>query len=262
VSGVGGLFGWLAARRSQHLLGVCDEVGAAPIVEGSPTISNAGRMRVGQRFHLSSVPAASHMISGPTGTLEIGDDVSIGHGAAIAAFAHVKVGSGTRIAPFVIIMDTDFHVAGDRTGEAQSEPTVIGSGVRIGSHVTVLRGSEIGDGAVVAAGSVVAGKVRAGAVVSGVPARESFRHEDASGEPSADSVPKVIRQSLGLSHTPSLEHGPSEIPQWDSLGALRLLLALEEAFGVTLSEDEVLRVTTVADLASVVDRAVTRRANL
>lgn len=262
MSGAGGVLSWLTARRSRHCLRACDDVGADPIVEGSPTIANPGRMRIGERFHLSSVPAASHMVTGPEGVLEIGDDVSIGHGAAVAAHGRVTVGRGTRIDPFVIIMDTDFHVAGDRSGEAQSEPIVIGAGVRIGSHVTVLRGSEIGDGAIVAAGSVVAGKVRAGAVVSGVPAREAYRQEGASGEPTADSVPKVVRQSLGLSETPLLGHGPAEIPQWDSLGALRLLLALEEAFGVTLSEDEVLRVATVADLAGVVDRAVTRRANL
>jgi hypothetical protein len=180
--------------------------------------------------------------------------VTIGHGAAIAAFTRVVIGSGARIGPFVIIMDTDFHVAGDRSGRPQSEPIVIGVGVRIGSHVTVLRGSEIGDGAVVAAGSVVAGKIRGGAMVSGVPAREAASERLA--QPLGAAVPLVVQQSLGLAEVPSLDHGPAEIRTWDSLGALRLLLALEEAFGVTLSEDEVLRVKTVADLVAVVDRAV------
>jgi acetyltransferase-like isoleucine patch superfamily enzyme/acyl carrier protein len=237
---------------------VCDSLGDGAVVEGTPTILNMGKMRIGQRFHLSSVAAPSHLLSGPMGSLEIGDDVSIGHGAAVAAMGRVTIGSGTRIAPFVIVMDNDFHVAGDRSTEARSEPITFGARVRIGSHVTVLRGSEIGDGAIVAAGSVVAGKIREGAVVSGVPAREALSQEGAAGEAAADSVLNVIRRSLGLSHTPPLEHGPSQIPQWDSLGALRLLLALEEAFGVALSEDEVLRVSTVADLTRVVDRAVSR----
>jgi len=261
VSSGSGVLAWLAERRSRHCFRVCDAVGEGALVEGRPTIANPGRMRIGQRFHLSSVPAASHMVSGPEGTLEIGDDVSIGHGAAVAAFRRVTVGNGTRIDPFVIIMDTDFHVAGDRSREPPSGPIAIGAGVRIGSHVTVLRGSEIGDHAVVAPGSVVAGKVRKGAVVSGVPAREAFRQEGPSDAPTSGSVPEVVRQSLGLSRAPLLEHGPAEIQEWDSLGALRLLLALEEAFGVTLSEDEVLRVSTVADLANLVDRAVTPAAN-
>jgi carbonic anhydrase/acetyltransferase-like protein (isoleucine patch superfamily) len=196
------------------------------------------------------------MVTATEGILEIGDDVAIGHGAAIAAFARVAIGRGTCIGPFVIIMDNDYHVAGDRSGQPQSEPIVIGAGVRIGSHVTVLRGSEIGDGAVVAAGSVVAGRVREGALVSGVPAREAVPLEGVADQQLAVSVTMVVQQALGLAEIPPLDHGPAVIRQWDSLGALRLLLALEEAFGVTLSEDEVLGISTVADLAAVVDRAV------
>ncbi len=251
-----GLLSWLTSQRSRHLLRVCNEVGAGAVLDGWPTIGNHGRMRIGKRFRLTSVPTPSHIISGPEGLLEIGDDVAIGHGAAVASFAVITIGSGTRIAPFAVIMDTDFHVVGDSSRQAGSEPIAIGAGVRIGSHVTILRGSEIGDGAVVAAGSVVAGKVPRGAVVSGVPAREAMRREEDAGEPATDRVPKVVMQSLGLSRPPALEDGPSQIPQWDSLGALRLLLALEDSFGVTLSEDEVLRVATVGDLASVVERAL------
>ena len=42
--------------------------------------------------------------------------------------------------------------------------------VKIGARVTILPGTNIGDGATVAAGSTVRGTVGAGAVVSGVPA--------------------------------------------------------------------------------------------
>jgi 2,3,4,5-tetrahydropyridine-2-carboxylate N-succinyltransferase len=41
----------------------------------------------------------------------------------------------------------------------------------IGANTVVLGGSRIGDGAVVAAGSVVSGEVPAGSVVRGNPAR-------------------------------------------------------------------------------------------
>jgi acyl carrier protein len=64
--------------------------------------------------------------------------------------------------------------------------------------------------------------------------------------------------SFGLSEVPSPEVRRLEIPQWDSLGALRLLLTLEEAFEVALNEDEVVRVGTVADLTTLVDRAMAR----
>jgi acetyltransferase-like isoleucine patch superfamily enzyme len=252
------VFAWVAGWQSRNRLRECDDAGEGAVVEGRPTVANQGRMRVGRRFHFASRPAPSHMVTGPKGCLEVGDDVAIGHGAAIAAYAGVTIGEGTRIGPYAIIMDTDFHVAGDRDGEPQSEPIVIGAGVQIGNHVTVLRGSEIGDGAVVAPGSVVAGKVRAGARVAGVPAREAAPSGGGHVGPAAESVPKVVKNSLGLSYTPSPEEGPLGIPQWDSLGALRLLLALEDAFGVTLSEDAVLKVTSVADLATIVEQALAR----
>jgi acetyltransferase-like isoleucine patch superfamily enzyme len=149
----------------------CDHTGRNLVLDGKPTIGNSGRMSVGDRFHLASLPVGSHMVSGPDGVLEIGDDVSIAHGAAIAAYKRVRIGNATRIGPFVIIMDTDFHVVGDQAQRHdKAAPIMIGSGVRIGSRVTILRGSVIHDGASIVAGSVVTGVVPSGARVGGVPA--------------------------------------------------------------------------------------------
>ena len=162
---------WLARGRMRGWLRSCDHVGIDIVLDGKPTIGNKGRMRVGDRFHLASLPVGSHMVSGPEGVLEIGNDVSIAHGAAIAAFKLVRIGSATLIGPFVIIMDTDFHVIGDQAQRHdRAAPIAIGSGVRIGSRVTILRGSAIHDGASIAAGSVVTGVVPSGARVGGVPA--------------------------------------------------------------------------------------------
>jgi len=161
----------LVSWRSRHWLRSCSHVGAGALVEGKPTIGGGHRIRIGDRFRLISIASPSHMYTAAGGSLEIGDDVTIGHGAAIAAFKDVRIGSGTRIAPYVAILDTDFHGVSDRSAPAKTGAVVIGRGVRIGSHVTLLRGTEIGDGAVIAAGSVVSGKVPPGARVSGVPAK-------------------------------------------------------------------------------------------
>ncbi len=257
----------LARWQARRWLRGCAQVGAGAWLHGKPTIGNGERIRIGERFRLASIPSPSHLIAGPAGDLEVGDGVSIAHGAAIAAHARVTIGAGTSIAPYVVVLDTDFHAVGDRSNPGPSEPIAIGRGVRIGSRVTVLRGAEIGDGAVVAAGSVVAGKVPAGARVSGVPARESalLRRGPVPGSgrdhgselETAPGVPEMVMHSFGLSAVPAPGDGPSQIAAWDSLGALRLLLALEEVFGLTLREDEVMRAVTVAGLlTAVVDRAV------
>jgi acyl carrier protein len=54
---------------------------------------------------------------------------------------------------------------------------------------------------------------------------------------------------------PDLSWGPDQIPEWDSLGTLRLLLAIEEAFGITVSEKEIQAARTVASLSDTVERA-------
>ena len=56
-------------------------------------------------------------------------------------------------------------------GDWRLEPTVVRRGASIGSNATILCGVEIGERAMVGAGSVVTRDVPAGAVVAGNPAR-------------------------------------------------------------------------------------------
>jgi len=65
-------------------------------------------------------------------------------------------------------------------GEYRTGPTVIGRRAMIGANCTILAGVQVGDGAVVCAGSVVNRDVPAGSMVGGVPIRvlrESMRSE-------------------------------------------------------------------------------------
>ncbi len=246
----------LMRARTRWWLRACDALGKDPALEGRPTVDNQGQMHVGARFRLASCPVGSHMVSGPRGRLAIGDDVAIAHGAALAAYSRVQIGDGTRIGPFVIVMDTDFHVSGDRGASAEAAPITVGRRVLIGSRVTILRGSVIEDGAFIAAGSVVSGLIPAGARAAGVPARVVTAVTDpAESAVSSASVPEVLMRTFVLLCPPAPEDGPSQISQWDSLGTLSLLLALEEEFGVRLSEEEMVRVRSVADLGAMVERA-------
>jgi len=69
-----------------------------------------------------------------------------------------------------VIVDHDHNYRQGYSGYITA-PVTIGADVWIGANAVVLKGTSIGDGAVVAAGAVVAGSVPPGAVVGGVPAK-------------------------------------------------------------------------------------------
>lgn len=85
------------------------------------------------------------------GGIEIGDNVLIGHNTTIATLNH----------------DFDPKMRGNLT----PAPVKIGNSVWIGADCTILPNIEIGDGAIVGAGSVVTKNVERNTVVAGNPAR-------------------------------------------------------------------------------------------
>ena len=124
---------------------------------------------------------------------EIGDESKIGtfveiqRGATVGR--RVKISSHTFICEGVQIEDQVFvghgvtfindrypRAVNDR-GELQTEddwnvvPTIVRKRASIGSGSTILCGVEIGEGAIVGAGSVVTKNVPAGSIVAGNPAR-------------------------------------------------------------------------------------------
>jgi acetyltransferase-like isoleucine patch superfamily enzyme len=159
--------------RNAFWLFRCAEVGDEPRLHGRPTVEIfGGRIRIGDRFRLSSRPVASHLAAGPQGVIEIGHDVSIAYGAAIAAFERITIGDGTSVGPFVIIMDTNFHgTPGNQSMHHDCRPVVIGKRCRIGSRVTFTRGASIGDDAEILAGSVVSSVIPSGVCAGGARAR-------------------------------------------------------------------------------------------
>ena len=235
----------------------CDSVGCGIRIDGKLHVQNLGRIAVADGVHVRSTPAQSHLVTGPHGDLRIGAGVFIGHGAAIASHQSIEIGEGAQIGPFAMLLDTDFHEAGKHDSAGGTGAIRIGAGARLGARVTVLRGSTIGDGAVVAAGSVVKGDIPAGAHVAGNPARAvRDRNEHAGAQTiDLDSVRAIVQRTFGLDELPGGNASRDDLTQWDSLGTLNLLLSLEEAFGVNVSNEEMARVQTVAQLAPMLERA-------
>lgn len=97
----------------------------------------------------------------------------INHEAAIIIGGDCTIGDGILISRCVKIFDSDFHKVLDENGNQTNipKPMKIGDHVWIGLGASILRGSQIGDGAVISAGAVVMGKIKAGTCAIGNPAR-------------------------------------------------------------------------------------------
>jgi len=247
--------GRLARFNQRRWLRGVDRVGEGVRLAGRPHLMNGGQLTFGDRLALSSQPVQSHIYVMPGGVVDIGHDVTISYGAAISAQREVRIGEGTRIGPFAVIMDADFHRPGNRDVAGEVAPVRIGAGVIIGTRVTILRGATIGDRARILSGSMVAGTVAGGSTVAGVPARSV---DDGDGADMPD-MGNLVKRVLGLAERPHEDQGPGEIAQWDSLGTLRLLLAIEDSYGISVSADEIMSARTVAALSGIAQRALARR---
>lgn len=108
--------------------------------------------------------------------VEFGDFVNIGPRSLIDGKGGVKIGTGTIIAPNVIIYSVNHNYDIDLEAlpfdhKIIAKAVVIGRYVWIGGNSIILPGVTIGQGAIIAAGSVVTKDVPEGALVGGNPAR-------------------------------------------------------------------------------------------
>lgn len=96
--------------------------------------------------------------------IEIGNDVFLNSGCMITAREKVVIGDNTIFGPNVVVYDNDHIIRDGRIldNEFETEPVIIGANVWIGAGAIILKGSFIGDNCVIAAGSVVKGRVESG----------------------------------------------------------------------------------------------------
>lgn len=105
----------------------------------------------------------------PNAHLKIGSG-SMNRNGQIYCFDSITIGNGVKIAEDVIIRDSDNHEVKSDTYH-MTMPIVIGDHVWIGMRAVILKGVHIGNGAVVASGSVVTRDIPPNTLVAGVPAR-------------------------------------------------------------------------------------------
>jgi acetyltransferase-like isoleucine patch superfamily enzyme len=113
----------------------------------------------------------------PTSEIIIGDNVGLNGTSITSRSKKVEIGSGTMIAPNVIIVDSDFHPPWPPEnrlhypGNEYDEEVKIGKNCWIGMNVIILKGVNIGDNSIIAAGSVVVKDVPSESLAAGVPAK-------------------------------------------------------------------------------------------
>ncbi len=106
--------------------------------------------------------------------ISMGDDSMLGQDSIIGSTADVVIGKDVMMGPQVLIYTSNHGMEAETPMRLQplaSAPVRIGDDVWIGARCIILAGITIGDGAVLAAGAVVAADVPAQAIVGGVPAK-------------------------------------------------------------------------------------------
>jgi|GEM_PF-300228 len=139
--------------------------------------SRASKVSVGKFVFIRK--NASIRVDG--GELSIGEKAFINDNCVINCAYRITIGAYAKIAPNVCINDHDHNYRQDGGPHLLTGEVTIGRNVWIGANTVVLRGSCIGDNAVIAAGSVVNGIVPPDTVYLNRIEKRFIRYGEAGG---------------------------------------------------------------------------------
>lgn len=128
------------------------------------TLDKGGKLEIGNGFKMRD-GAKIRVRKGAV--CKIGRNTSINCNNMIACHKRVIIGDDVQFSPNVQIYDHDhdFRVEGGvKAGKYKTGTIEIGNNVWIGANTIILRGTKIGNDAVIAAGSIVKGEIPEGAV--------------------------------------------------------------------------------------------------
>jgi len=142
---------------------------------GQEWITIGGGTMIAAQVSLSAGMVPGQDLEGWPPLLRIGDRCVIGRGSHIVAHYSIVIGDHVFTGPNVYITDQNHGYADPDVPVGRQWPSntavSIGAGSWLGAGVIVLPGACIGRNVVVAAGSVVRGRVPDRCVIAGVPAR-------------------------------------------------------------------------------------------
>jgi acetyltransferase-like isoleucine patch superfamily enzyme len=162
------------AERIEVQPGGALRIGLGPFGLTSAHDVSVVRVRDGARFVVDGIVSLQRgvrvVVDG--GELRIGHATNVNGLTKILVAESVRIGAECTLSWDVQILDNDFHaITVDGRTRPATAPVIIGDRVWIGTRAVILKGVEIGNGAVVAAGSMVSRDVPPGTIVAGMPAR-------------------------------------------------------------------------------------------
>ncbi len=111
------------------------------------------------------------LYAGPSALIDLRENCGLSS-SRIIAYDKIIIGASSLIGAGSLICDSDMHeIPLGSVNPVRIAPISIGQGVFLGANTTVLKGAEIGDGAVIGASSVVSGVIAPGVIAAGNPAR-------------------------------------------------------------------------------------------
>ena len=151
-------------------------------------IINSANVRIGKKcLFLDSV----YIRAGTQGKVMIADRVAINSFCRFFGHGLIKIGEDTQIGPGTLITTTGHDYAGDLS--VSFHKVVIGRRVWVGANVTILPNVEIGDFAVIGAGSVVTKSIPPDSLAVGVPAKV-IRHIERTEADAGSGVSDTAQQ--------------------------------------------------------------------
>ncbi|HYI46086.1 MAG TPA: acyltransferase [Actinomycetota bacterium] len=159
------------------ILGLSPELHEGPEADFEPQTDERSRVIMRARSRLEThgwviISPGAQVIVAEGGSIELGQGHHSSPGSTIICRSSVTLGGDGGISWGALVMDSNFHpIFKNEVPSSIDDPITIGKHVFIGARAIVLKGSTIGDGAIIAAGSVVSGEIPPNVLAGGVPAK-------------------------------------------------------------------------------------------
>jgi acyl carrier protein len=221
-------------------------IGPEVRVFGWPRVACEGELIIGRGAVFVSSPAPIELIVARGASLVIGDGVVVESGATLRAHGRIRVEQCARIGAGCVVDDD-----GPQDGQ-----------------ITIAQGAWIEDGAVLLAGTRVpaGGKVLFRSLITtsgGGPSLEQPRMKvDAPESDLEDRIRQVVTRLVPGAREAQSGEDLSQIRGWDSLSALRVLVALEKEFAITLPLDLLASAPRIESVKRVIVTSATKPAEV